>query len=119
MKLETNMYVRFIADCNVYTFMKNRNDNFNKGQILRLGQWHLDFGPFSNEAIKDFIKSSHDLIDLIEINDYVNGKRVRDTYLDGIRHYIKLEGSNNRFYDDDIKEILTKELYEFNVYKVV
>ena len=70
------------------------------------------------------IIASHNLIDLIEVGDYVNGYLVRFVYRpngdetfrieiekDGLKDHI-ISNSNN------IKSILTKEQYENNCYKV-
>lgn len=70
--------------------------------------------------IKD-IKHSSNPIDLIEVGDYVNGYKVRATYLDGARHYIKLESKDEkgtRVYDEDIKSIVTHEQFAQIEYKV-
>lgn len=58
-------------------------------------------------------------IELIEIGDYVNGCRVRATYLEGIRKYIKLDcNPHERWYEEDIKTIVTKERFERESYKL-
>ena len=71
-------------------------------------------GNFDNEIIK----SSHNIIDLIEVGDYVNGVEVEeitdneimlvDTHL-----YIDKSVAN-----DLIETILTKEQFENNCYKI-
>lgn len=63
-------------------------------------------------------KHSPNIIDLIEVGDYVNGYKVRATYLEGERQYIKFEKLNDiRMYEKDIKSIVTKE--QFNSIKYV
>ena len=71
------------------------------------------------------IKHSFNIIDLIEVGDYVNGQRVlclkknnddcRDdigtSYIEGIDIYLGYDES-------DIKTILTHEQYERNCYKI-
>ena len=73
--------------------------------------------------IDNIVKHSKQLIDLIEIGDFVNGHKVKAIYLNGATKYIKLSnsyenGQGTRTYEEDIKTILTKEQYEVNCYKV-
>lgn len=56
-------------------------------------------------------KTSKNIIDLIEVGDYVNGNKV----LENIGIYILTSSSdygNNRFFDYQIKSIITKEQFE-------
>ena len=68
-------------------------------------------------SVSNDYKSSSNIIDLIEDNDYVNGKRV-------IRNCLK-DGGNIILFEDgtcahnnDIKSIVTKEQFESMKYKV-
>ena len=70
------------------------------------------------------VKSSPNIIDLIEVGDYVNGKKVIDTYTDYIFDYSE-EFKVVRFSETDIlhnvnhiKSIVTKEQFEQMQYKV-
>lgn len=71
------------------------------------------------------IKHSKNIIDLIEVGDYVNGYKVRGkTYEKVVVDYywnnVQLaRGGWLTFYKDSIETILTKEQYEQNVFKVV
>ena len=75
---------------------------------------------------KDVIKASYDIIDLIEVGDYVNGFRVDEIgeyhsiKTDKTETYIKVNCSSllNCFYEEDIKSIVTKEQFESMSYKV-
>ena len=74
---------------------------------------------------ENIVKHSKNIIDLIEVGDYVNGQRVlclkknnddcRDdigtSYIEGIDIYLGYDES-------DIKTILTHEQYERNCYKI-
>ena len=64
------------------------------------------------------IKHSKNIIDLIEVGDYVNGQLVRDIVDD----YTLIVPDKDGYYEeitiDEIKTILTKELFEANCYKV-
>ena len=66
------------------------------------------------------VKHSKNLIDLIEVGDYINGFLVLDidTVLKtGEGKALDIEYGNYIF-DDEVKTILTKERYMANCYKV-
>lgn len=70
------------------------------------------------------IKSSPNIIDLIEVGDYVNGKKVIDTYTDYIFDYTE-EFKVIRFSETDIlhdrkhiETIVTKEQFSCMEYKI-
>lgn len=66
--------------------------------------------------IKDIVKHSKQLIDLIEVGDYVNGKYVAKIGQEKSGKYIiSLIGIVD---NQDIKTILTRESYMANCYKV-
>ena len=72
--------------------------------------------------IKSMVKHSKELIDLIEVGDYVNGYKViklKDGFANGTMEIVL---SNNtiiyRHHSEDIETILTKESYIANCYKV-
>ena len=69
---------------------------------------------------ENIIKASDNLIDLIEVGDYVNGLLVTRIYFDeeANKKYLNLYGSVSEWEEEDIKTILTKEQYENNCYKV-
>lgn len=75
---------------------------------------------------KRIIKSSLNIIDLIEVGDYVNGQRVIEVYKDDFNkdtNLPKVVFRNDLIEYDfcqekDITEILTKEQYESEVYRV-
>jgi hypothetical protein len=65
-------------------------------------------------------KSSPNIIDLIEVGDYVNGKLVEDIFdkTNYADKSIKLKGSGDYWYNEHIKSIVTKEQFESMEYKV-
>lgn len=117
MKLEVGMYVRTI-------------DGIVKIEKIEDGvmwdtQGHVHFG--------DFIKASHNIIDLIEVGDYVNGHKIIefqneytiyddevDDFVDKKGGYIVLgnEEGNYGIPVESIKSIVTKEQFEQMQYKV-
>lgn len=71
----------------------------------------------------DIVKHSKQLIDLVEVGDYVNGHKVVDEIYgeDDNDLYFEIEGGFNKakyIKEKDIKTILTREQYEANCYKV-
>lgn len=69
-----------------------------------------DFYYFSiGESI---VKHSKQLIDLIECGDYVNGELITDKW------DTRISSIKSNFSEEDIKTILTKEIYMANCYKV-
>lgn len=95
MKLEVGMYVRTI-----------------NGKI-----WIITSQKAISGHRKDIIKASHNIMDLIEVGDYVNGEKVllkNEGYIKvGTgRDYIVV--NNEKF----IKSIVTKEQFEQMAYKV-
>lgn len=105
MKLEVGMYVRtkdgYVSQYRYY-------DTTNMGKLLCI--------PLSNRTfanIEDIIKASHNIIDLIEVGDYVNGYYVEDV----LKTFVNVAVGSNYFqsptiYEKDIKSIVTKEQFE-------
>ena len=105
MKLEVGMYVRtkdgYVSQYRYY-------DTTNMGKLLCI--------PLSNRTfanIEDIIKASHNIIDLIEVGDYVNGYYVEDV----LKTFVNVAVGNNYFqsptiYEKNIKSIVTKEHFE-------
>ena len=66
---------------------------------------------------KEEIKTSHNIIDLIEVGDYVNGcKVIKNTLKDG-GNIVIVQGGNC-FTNEDIKTVVTKEQFKAIEYKV-
>jgi hypothetical protein len=78
--------------------------------------------PFSFK-IEDITKHSKNIIDLIEVGDYVNGYRI-DNIINGVlvNRAVGIDRSGALTpivqYEQDIKTILTKERYMQNCYTV-
>ena len=81
------------------------------------------------EFLEDIVKHSPNLIDLIEVGDYVNGKEVEQVLevreFKGFRGskkfaftHIKFSLPGGMIEDKEIRTILTKEQYMANCYKV-
>ena len=63
-------------------------------------------------SLKNIVKHSKQLIDLIEVGDYVNGELITDKW------DTRISSIRSNFSEEDIKTILTKEIYMANCYKV-
>ena len=70
-----------------------------------------DNGSFFND--KNIIKSSPNIIDLIEVGDYVNGRLVEWKSEDFVAF-----GRLDYVYEEDIKSIVTKEQFKSMEYKI-
>lgn len=79
--------------------------------------WVDDY--YGNHKEDRFIKShSKNIIDLIEVGDYVNGRLVLEKYQRPYDGQWQLECGDVRYEDSDIKIILTREMYAQNCYEV-
>lgn len=76
--------------------------------------------------LENIAKHSPNIIDLIEVGDYVNGREVKHIAMfEGFPDYPKLIFVDNKYLipsetaeNEDIKTILTKEQYKANCYEV-
>ena len=106
--IEVNEYVRtksgLIFKVNEIIYSEEYEDYYCKESFL-LGDWK-----------EEIVKHSKQLIDLIEVGDYVNGTRILDItgdYVLTTEYNCCKQRLNNK-----IKTILTKESYMANCYKV-
>lgn len=69
---------------------------------------------------KNVIKASYNIIDLIEVGDYVNGLPIQkiNKYLFTNEKYLNLLGSCSDWENEDIKSVITHEQMEQMAYKV-
>lgn len=99
-------------------------------EALCYGAYSVDMKYKNSVGIsaKKIKAHSKNLIDLIEVGDYVNDYRVVDVmenmktgelHLEMTSDYTNPEIGDCTIYNKDIKTILTHELYEQNSYKVV
>lgn len=129
MKLEVGMYVR-TKNGNIFKIISGNNDNWvldvsyvwlelYEDDWLELYKYNDNGSWFNNKNIK---KARHNIIDLIEVGDYVNGSEVvlkdfnnlNEECLEcGIGDYIVCS-----YEVKDIKSIVTKEQFESMEYKI-
>lgn len=121
MKLEVGMYIRtkdgYISQ---YKYYDTTNAYMEKLLCIPLNN-----GTFVN--IEDIIKASYNIIDILEVGDYVNGYPVTAILSSNNKVYeIQVKRPNNRTgvwikrirNNEDIKSIVTKEQFENMAYKV-
>lgn len=118
MKLEEGMYVRLdTGKIGKIVYLKEK-DNY-PYSYLRIT---LDSEKYSRTT-RNVIKASHNIIDLIEVGDYVNGNLVtnvipQDICGDEILDYQHAFIGPKEIYSEDIKSIVTKEQMEAIQYVV-
>ena len=115
MELECGMYVR-TKDGKIAKFIKY--DEKDKNELV------TDYYKYSTIWIKDIVKASFDIIDILEVEDYVNGYLVTFVYKpDGDKVFrIELERDTLKGHiisnSSQIKSIVTHEQMEQMSYKV-
>ena len=90
-----------------------------KGYIFKVDKEkvNLNIVNFLDVEYGDIIKHSKNIIDLIEVGDYVNGKLIHK--IDKGENYCYLYyGNCKTFVNYQIELILTKEQYQANCYTV-
>lgn len=126
MKLEVGMYVRtkqgYIAKFKEYDEIF---DMLRFETPIFLRSWMpCDYMQKERFVNRYFLKASHNIIDLIEVGDYVNGYEVSfkgNDYQPFVQcDYPVQEGTTNhyRFYEKSIYSIVTKEQFSAIEYKV-
>lgn len=107
-EIEVNEYVRTNKG-NIGKVVEIRL-GFNKDTQLYQDVYMLDNGLWT--ILEYIVKHSKQLIDLIEVGDYVNGELITDKW------DTRISSIRSNFSEEDIKTILTKEIYMANCYKV-
>lgn len=132
MELEVGMYVRtkqgYIAKFKEYDEIF---DMLRFETPIFLRSWMpCDYMQKERFVNRYFLKASHNIIDLIEVGDYVNGSKVVDISIIGKdkEKWVwveQMEDTDNKYGDDyvgynneQIKSIVTKEQFEAMEYKV-
>lgn len=124
-KLEPNMYVRTKITDNCNCVYIRKIDEIDERPVFQ-NQICIDedvIDGWGDDRIlideEDISKSSHNIIDLIEVGDYVNGYYVEDV----LKTFVNVAVGSNYFqsptiYEKDIKSIVTKESMESITYYV-
>lgn len=123
MKLEVGMYVR--TNEGIIAKILNIKDGYawcdnvlEKVPDEGYSFYENDYFNIDNEVDLDKIKkASYNIIDILEIGDYVNGcKVIKNTLKEG-GNIVIVQGGNC-FTNEEIKSIITKEQFEQMAYKV-
>lgn len=98
-------------DCKKY----EKYENCKPMYINKLKEYYV---YLSRENIKN-LKHSKNIIDLIEVGDYVNGYLVDELFYDyaNKKYHLVTEGRKHIF-EKDIKSIVTKEQFQSVMYEV-
>ena len=108
-KLEPNMYVR------------TNGGNISKIENFKSSIYNDFIETPYKELInkKDIKKASHNIIDILEVGDYVNGYLVIERDINNELRYIDLKDRNMKYVKNlDIKSIVTKEQFENMEYRI-
>lgn len=128
MKLEVGMYVRFNYHRVTVPIQISKIKEKHYEDIERYYYYLTDNGLVISEA--QILKASHNIIDLIEVGDYVNGSKVVDISIIGKdkEKWVwveQMEDTDNKYGDDyvgynneQIKSIVTKEQFESMSYRI-
>lgn len=116
MELKEGMYVRY----------KTLSNRIKIAKIIEIDKKVLDLDNKDCTTEKYIIgEPSHNIIDLIEVGDYVNGYKVVEIDEYGPisspkQKYLKVDCSKlfNALYIENIKSIVTKEQFESMEYKI-
>ena len=117
MEIKPNMYIRFKDKRDIQYIRKITEipkDN-------RYASIYLDKEANYSKglSLKNIIKASFNIIDLIEAGDYVNGYKV--TYIDNDNQILRVDGfswGTNIIENKDIKTIVTHEQFNSMKYEV-
>ncbi len=122
MKIEPNMYVRTkygeiarIDECKGKDKVYKNMEHYEADRMVT---------KFNNFILykEDVSKASHNIIDLIEIGDYVNGIQVIDKEIDNLNGKYLQCGVGDyvicTYYSNEIEDVVTKEQFSQMEYKV-
>lgn len=122
MKLEVGMYVRtkygHIAKL-IDIDYKDEYYEFDEG-IVWFYEYYKDMFGFNDEDLKQITKTSHSIMDLIEVGDYVNGEKIDYISISKDGRKRPLIRDNIYLFDKykSINSILTKEQFKQMSYEI-
>ena len=124
MKLEVGMYARYNGGIGKIKYICDYDYCKAKGigKIIKIDGDNICV-HFKNQLsiyTENNVVASHNIIDLIEVGDYVNGKLVEDIFdkTNYADKSIKLKGSGDYWHNEHIKSIVTKEQFVQMEYKI-
>lgn len=109
LELKENMYVR--TKDGVIDKILKLNKSYVKGVSQKDELYAYD--------IDNIVKASYNIIDILEVGDYVNGREVVDIFYNSNDEIIGIDTRGSVDYvNSQIKSIVTKEQFEQMAYKV-
>lgn len=123
MKLEVGMYVRTpFGIRKIKNIKKDNGYGKPRVKVIELDRhlhttFKFDYEFYTDEKVIKECKASHNIIDLIEVGDYVNGYEVKYK----MKSLLGFEdGQDGDWYisNENIKSIVTKEQFKSMSYKV-
>lgn len=122
MKLEVGMYARLVNDVEDIVVI-NKIANVFETTILTENDGSIYQGEYTKENV---IKASYNIIDILEVGDYVNGKKIVDIgcLTNGPREGTKVidyyitPSAVSYLENEDIKSVVAKELFEYMEYRI-
>ena len=121
--IEVGEYVRLARNQGINKIIDKDDDDFLILDEIIADEYGDECFEISLQDVdKEIIKHSKNIIDLIEVGDYVNGNEVLDKYLlNGEIPVLETTGDETNvkcMCEGDIRIILTKEQYKANCYTV-
>lgn len=119
-KIEVGEYVRLARNQGINKIIDKENDRYVLESEIADSYGDITFFLYECELKDEIVKHSKQLIDLIEVGDFVNGMEI--LHIDGNELYVEWSNEFEEFTgfleNKDIKTILTKESYMANCYKI-
>lgn len=116
MKINVDYYVR--TKNHIRRVVKIENDFVYLDKMVRDNLETTYDRIYINEINKYFIKASSKLLDVLKKGDYINGYKVLDIVIDKDIPVFFVDSKRGYIKYSEIKEILTKELYEKERYLI-
>ena len=122
MELKEGMYVRINNDFRIICLGIGKIKKINEDSIYVETKDYFNGIPISYNK-NQIEKASYNLIDLIEVGDYVNNELIIDKFYDYANKEWNLVTSSTKYlkydkYRNDIKDIVTKEQFNSMKYEV-
>lgn len=121
-EIQVGEYVRLARNQGINKIIDEDDDGFLILDVIIADEYGDECFEIALQDInKEILKHSKNIIDLIEKDDYINGEKVIDIFNPeflslGELPYVRTQ--NNKYEEQDIKTILTKEQMENNCYRI-
>ena len=119
-ELKENMYIRtkdgIIAKVN---YIEDSTISFDK-DLYRTYDASIDF--LEKDNLERIVKASYNIIDILEVGDYINGERViykqYKEYPNPLLDHYVIDTIRCGYRESEIKSIVTKEQFEQMAYRI-